>query len=289
MSLRLHDASSMFASGRGVSCSERVLLVAGVAVIALLPVIVRYIDRSDATKVAVVVTADELGTDPVATLTRLLNAPAGGKRDPGAKPDYVVDQLDEVAAGRQQVIDGSYAALLSIERSPAGELAFTLYTNDTSGRAESLAWQGANAIAIADRLDHLGVAGEDQAGVFAPPQFTVTWPDPTRTDPIGDTAAMVGQDMLAFGMTILIFMMVIMYGTWIATSVVEEKSSRVMEVVLNAATPFQLLAGKVLGVGAVAFSQYAAIVVTGSVALISRTRSHRPSSGQTGGAACRRA
>ena len=245
-----------------------VLLVAGVAVIALLPVIVRYIDRSDATKVAVVVTADELGTDPVATLTRLLNAPAGGKRDPGAKPDYVVEQLDEVAAGRKQVIDGSYAALLSIERSPAGELAFTLYTNDTSGRAESLAWQGANAIAIADRLDHLGVAGEDQAGIFAPPQFTVTWPDPTRTDPIGDTAAMVGQDMLAFGMTILIFMMVIMYGTWIATSVVEEKSSRVMEVVLNAATPFQLLAGKVLGVGAVAFSQYAAIVVTGSVALI---------------------
>ena len=79
---------------------------------------------------------------------------------------------------------------------------------------------------------------------------------------------MVGRDMLAFGMTILIFMIIIMYGNWIAMSVVEEKSSRVMEVVLNAASPFQLLTGKVLGVGAVAFTQYAAVVLAGVVALL---------------------
>jgi ABC-2 type transport system permease protein len=71
-------------------------------------------------------------------------------------------------------------------------------------------------------------------------------------------------------MTILIFMMVIMYGNWVAMSVVEEKSSRVMEVILNAATPFQLLSGKVLGVGAVALAQYAAIIVAGGVALVAQ-------------------
>jgi ABC-2 type transport system permease protein len=63
-------------------------------------------------------------------------------------------------------------------------------------------------------------------------------------------------------------MIIIMYGNWIAMSVVEEKSSRVMEVVLNAATPFQLLTGKVFGVGAVAFTQYAAIVIAGGVSLL---------------------
>ena len=77
---------------------------------------------------------------------------------------------------------------------------------------------------------------------------------------------MIGQDMLGFGMTILIFMMIILYGNWIAMSVVEEKSSRVMEVILNAATPFQLLTGKVLGVGAVALTQYAALLLTGVIA-----------------------
>ncbi len=79
---------------------------------------------------------------------------------------------------------------------------------------------------------------------------------------------MIGQDMLGFGTTILIFMMIILYGTWIAQSVVEEKASRVMEVILNAATPFQLLTGKVLGVGAVALTQYVALVLTGAVALL---------------------
>ena len=63
------------------------LLVIGVVAIALLPVIVRYIDRQDATRVAVVASADDLTTDPVATLTRLLNAPTTADADPQAEPD----------------------------------------------------------------------------------------------------------------------------------------------------------------------------------------------------------
>ena len=244
------------------------LLVVGVLAIALLPVIVRVIDRQDATKVAIVVTADDLTADPLATLTRLLNAPTGTTPDPRAAPDYTVTRLDDVDAGRREVIEGRYAALFAIDRAEDGELSFTLYSNDTTGRSATLAWQAANSIAVADRLDRLGVAPADQSAVFAPAQFGVAWPDPARTEPIGDTAAIVGQDILAFGMTILIFMMIVMYGTWIATSVVEEKSSRVMEVVLNAATPFQLMAGKVLGVGTVAFAQYAAVVVSGGLALL---------------------
>ena len=94
--------------------------------------------------------------------------------------------------------------------------------------------------------------------------------------------------MLSFGMTILIFLIIVMYGTWIAMSVVEEKSSRVMEVVLNAASPFELLAGKVLGVGAVAFTQYAALVAAGGVAVLLRARSPtRFSGGRVGDRASR--
>jgi ABC-2 type transport system permease protein len=67
-------------------------------------------------------------------------------------------------------------------------------------------------------------------------------------------------------------------------SVVEEKSSRVMEVVLNAATPFQLLAGKVFGVGAVALTQYGAIVVTGGIALLAQGAVATAVLGETGSA-----
>jgi ABC-2 type transport system permease protein len=60
---------------------------------------------------------------------------------------------------------------------------------------------------------------------------------------------------------ILVFVMLTQYNTWILIGVMEEKSSRVVEVILAAVRPVQLLAGKVLGIGLVAFAQAALIVV----------------------------
>jgi hypothetical protein len=246
------------------------LLVVGVAVIAFLPVIVRYIDRTDGVRIAVHVGPTDLTTDPVPTLTSLLNASTStGQPAANAQPDFVVSKVDDLAAARRDIVAGKYSALLGIERSTDGELDFTLFTNDNAtGRTAQLVRQAANTVAIGDRLARFGIATVDQASLFAPADFGVMWPDPAKTEPTQDTMTMVGRDMLAFGMTILIFMIIIMYGNWIAMSVVEEKSSRVMEVVLNAATPFQLLTGKVFGVGAVAFTQYGAIVVAGGLALL---------------------
>lgn len=247
------------------------LLVVGVVAIALLPVIVQAIDRADATRIAVAAETDTLASTAVATLDQLLNAPTdgttGGSSDNGRKTFNITVVKDPVAA-RDAVSAGKYSAALAINRSSGGELEFVLYTNDPStGRTAALIRQAANAVAIADRLERAGVAPADRAAMFAPAAFRVSWSDPKRTDPTRDTLAAVGQDFLGFGMTILIFMIIVMYGNWIAMSVVEEKTSRVMEVVLNAATPFQLLAGKVLGVGGVAFTQYGAVVAAGLASL----------------------
>jgi ABC-2 type transport system permease protein len=59
---------------------------------------------------------------------------------------------------------------------------------------------------------------------------------------------------------ILVFVMLTQYSTWILTGVAEEKSSRVVEVLLAAVRPAQLLAGKVLGIGLVALTQATLIV-----------------------------
>lgn len=59
---------------------------------------------------------------------------------------------------------------------------------------------------------------------------------------------------------ILVFIMLTQYSTWILTGVAEEKSSRVVEVLLAALRPAQLLAGKVLGIGLVALTQATLIV-----------------------------
>jgi len=245
------------------------LLVVGVAAIAFLPVIVRYIDRTDTREVAVHVAAEDLALDPVATLAGLLNAaPAVDTPTDGGAAAFLVSRVTDLEAGRRDVTAGRYVALLGIARGSDGDLDFTMYTADSHGPGAQIGQQASNALAIVDRLARHGVAPSDQGDLFAPARFDMAWADPAKTDPVDDTMATIGQDMLSFGMTILIFMMIIMYGNWIALSVVEEKSSRVMEVVLNAATPFQLLTGKVFGVGAVAFAQYGAIVVAGVASLL---------------------
>jgi ABC-2 type transport system permease protein len=248
-----------------------VLLVVSVVAIALLPVIVGYLDRTDTVKAAVHVSATDLATDPAATLSALLNARPDGTTPPSGQADFVVTSVPDLAAARQAVLDGTYSGVLEIARGPEGDLVFTLYTNgNANGREGAVVRQAATSIAVADRLARAGVAPAEQANVFVPPAFQVAWPDPARTDPTPGTTALIGQNMLGFGMTILIFMMIILYGQWIAMSVVEEKSSRVMEVILNAATPFQLLAGKVLGVGAVAGTQYLALLLAGGGALLAQ-------------------
>jgi ABC-2 type transport system permease protein len=246
------------------------LLLLGVLAIAFAPIVIKAIDQSNEQKIAVHVAATDLTIDPVTTLSALVNATTEtGATPTDSKPEFVVNTVPELAAARRAVIAGDYAAVLEIGRATDGDLTFTLYTDENAtSRMAGLIRQASTSIAVGDRLERLGIEPGDQVSLFLPPAFGVDWPDPARTDPTHDTTQMVGRDMLAFGMTVLIFMMIILYGTWIAMSVVEEKSSRVMEVILNAATPFQLLTGKVLGVGAVALTQYIALLASGVAALL---------------------
>lgn len=59
---------------------------------------------------------------------------------------------------------------------------------------------------------------------------------------------------------VLLFIMLSQYGTWTLIGVMEEKASRVVEVLLAVVRPTQLLAGKVLGIGALVFAQAAVLL-----------------------------
>ena len=53
----------------------------------------------------------------------------------------------------------------------------------------------------------------------------------------------------------LIYMFIFIYGSQIMQSVLEEKSTRIVEIIVSSVKPFQLMMGKILGVGAVGFTQ----------------------------------
>jgi ABC-2 type transport system permease protein len=61
---------------------------------------------------------------------------------------------------------------------------------------------------------------------------------------------------IAIALVILLYMSLLMYGIITMRSVLEEKTTRTMEVLISAVTPSQLLAGKILGVAGVAMTQF---------------------------------
>jgi ABC-2 type transport system permease protein len=93
-----------------------------------------------------------------------------------------------------------------------------------------------------------GVPPDKIAGVLDPapvPVKTLRKPDPNRE--INATAALVGM--------LLLYGQLFGYGVWVATGVIEEKASRVVEILLSTIRSRQLLAGKILGIGTLGLLQ----------------------------------
>ena len=92
-----------------------------------------------------------------------------------------------------------------------------------------------------------------------------------RTQSTRPVSEIVAGYVFAFAGAYLIFMAVGFYANTVAMGVAEEKSSRVMELLVNAATPFQLMVGKIVGIGAAGLSQMACLLVVGIGALLLQT------------------
>jgi len=60
----------------------------------------------------------------------------------------------------------------------------------------------------------------------------------------------------AYLMAILLFMAILLYGVNVMSSVLEEKTTRIIEVLVSSIRPFQLMLGKILGAGSVSFFQF---------------------------------
>jgi ABC-2 type transport system permease protein len=61
---------------------------------------------------------------------------------------------------------------------------------------------------------------------------------------------------LGFITGILIYMFIFIYGNQIMQGVIEEKSSRIIEILVSSIRPFQLMTGKIIGIGAVGLTQF---------------------------------
>jgi ABC-2 type transport system permease protein len=233
-----------------------VLVLIGLG-IALSPVILRLISGDQPQAIAVSLPSD-VPPQTIAQLETTLNA--GGSASGSESPRYKLSAISDVDAARSEVQAGKLDGLLTIDRAAGGDLHFEYISDEgLTSSTVSAVHQAVSSLAISDRLERAGVAAADRGAIFAPVNFDLQPADPNAPAKNGEDFG--GRYLVAFFFVILNFAAIMNYGNWVAGSVAEEKSSRVMELLVTAATPRQLLTGKLLGTGAAALTQYGALIL----------------------------
>jgi ABC-2 type transport system permease protein len=110
-------------------------------------------------------------------------------------------------------------------------------------------------LATAERLEALGVPEAELADALAP------GPPVEVIDTAGEQEEGPMGAMIAFAATILLFIAVQFNGNSLLTGAIEEKSSRVVEVLLGAVRPWQLLSAKLIALTVLSLAQIGVLVV----------------------------
>lgn len=85
--------------------------------------------------------------------------------------------------------------------------------------------------------------------------------EPGKEEESSQSAGMIG-----FLFAIMIYMFIFLYGVQVMRGVIEEKTSRIVEVIISSVKPFQLMLGKIIGVALVGLTQFLLwVVLTGSI------------------------
>ena len=114
------------------------------------------------------------------------------------------------------------------------------------------------------RLQQLGVSAEQYARVRMGYEInTATFAGERSGKGINEFKAVVGG---AFGYLIMMF--IIIYGGFVMRSVIEEKTTRIIEVIISSVRPFQLMLGKIIGTSLAGVTQFLIWIVSASLLLV---------------------
>ena len=168
----------------------------------------------------------------------------------------------------QAVDDRQFEAALVAKRETNGRLDFTFHMGETIGDAQIQALSIAVfGVALLDYSTHNAVTG------FALPQLELLRSSGEGAGSVPFSASNFASRLIVgavFG--VLIFITIVIYGMWVAAGVVAEKSSRVMELLISAASPRQLVVGKALGIGAAGATQYLLVLAPAVLTLLLEDR-----------------
>ena len=164
----------------------------------------------------------------------------------------------ESTATREVMSKNKVGYLVVTDRTVAGETARYAGRNASSLPDMSQIRTALRQTILASRLEKIGIDNSRTKELtFIPLDFTTE-----RITERGRGGSGMASVMFGFAIGFLLYMTIIIYGQTIMSSVIEEKTSRVAEVVMSSVPTDTLLAGKVLGVGAVGLTQQVLWIAT---------------------------
>lgn len=114
------------------------------------------------------------------------------------------------------------------------------------------------------RLEALGMSPEQYAALGSGYEInTATFAGERSGKGINEFKALVGG-----GFGYLIMMFIIIYGGFVMRSVIEEKTSRIIEIIISSVKPFQLMLGKIIGTSLAGVTQFAIWIFSATLLLI---------------------
>jgi ABC-2 type transport system permease protein len=253
-----------------------IVILVLVVIAAFVPTIVQVIaaKTSSQTKIAIVNNAGSIAGLNGSTLTHYIatnlngaTSQTQGQSTNGQSPFAITTAPStSVTNLQQQVKNGHLDILLVIERSANQDIRFSYYTGSSNSGNTTQIQALAGQLSLLDKASRLGLTATQTSSLFAQPAFAVINTAQNQDNrSVGDRVA---GYIIAYAGIILIFMSVFLYGMSVAMGVAEEKGSRIMELLVNAATPFQLMVGKIIGIGAAGLTQMASFVFVGIIMLL---------------------
>lgn len=219
-----------------ITSAAMVVIVIGVVVVA------KLVNGSEG--------SDSIGfTPPVAALAAPFESLAGAVGE-----SVKTSEVDQ-AAGERKVRDGELDALVT--GSPT-DLRVVVREDLPEGLRNTLT-------VLARQLvlnDEIRKAGGDPAAVNTAVEAAAV--DVQTLEPPRDHQG--ARILLGILVGILVYIAILMYGSTVAQGVVEEKANRIVELLLTTIRPWQLMVGKVLGIGLVGLGQMVVTVGVGVAA-----------------------
>jgi ABC-type Na+ efflux pump permease subunit len=235
-------------------------LVCVAVVVTLAPLAMRAFDRTVVTLIGVQAFEDDVAASHVLFLDRSLNAVPAGEDPATWERRYRIERVSTPEDAVADVRSGRLAAALVVSRSEDGGLDFRYHSRDVSPLRDATILLAAQSVSLLDWAEL--VRGTSEVPPYHQPSFETVNETLARDGerPI-EAHVLASRFVLAVAFVAMMFVAILIYGMWVASSAAAEKGSRIMELLIAAASPQQLMLGKVAGTGLAGLVQYVAFLI----------------------------